>query len=274
MSWLRRLIVMLAMFAGGCGQPSLAERRVIISPQRPSSEIEYFVAHPNGRGPWPTIVLLHGHQPAFSSIGGKSFVKWGELDRYAREGYLAISISLPGFGGSSGPADFAGPVTQQAVRAVIRKVEKDGLARPDRIVILGISLGAVTSALVTASDPHIAGQVLISGLYDLRPFFARPKSDAAEDVKSAIVAQTGGSDAALLARSALPVAKTIKAKTLLLNGAKDDRTDPDQASRMAAIIESQGVEARAHIFPDYGHEIPVDARRDEVGRFVDAILKR
>ena len=273
MSKFRHLTIVLAFTSTGCSQSSLATTKVIAHPDKSGATIEYFVAQPAGLGPWPTIVFLHGFQPLPFRKGGKAFEDWGVLDRFAKKGYCAISVSLPGYGGSSGPEDFAGPFTQHAVKAVIAKAESDYLAIHDRILIEGVSLGAVTSALVTAHDPHIAGQVLISGLYDLPSFFAHPKSAAAERVKLSMVAQTGGNDAAMRARSALLFAPNIKAATLILNGAKDDRTDTGQAQQFASVINSSGGNARVHIFPEFGHEIPVVAREVEVDAFIDAVLK-
>jgi dipeptidyl aminopeptidase/acylaminoacyl peptidase len=234
--------------------------------------VEYFVREPAGIGPWPTVVFLHGHQAPPSRPGGEVFVRWGVLDRYAERGFLAVSVSLPGYGGSSGPEDFAGPFTQHAVEAVLSRLEAQGQADADKVLIQGISLGAVTGALVAARQRRIAGLVLISGLYDLPAFFAKPGTPGALQVRSALMRHTGGGDQALRARSALLVAQRIRARTLILNGAKDDRTDPDQARRLAEVIEAHGGEAQVRIYPELGHEIPVKVREAEVDAFIAATL--
>ena len=94
---------------------------------------------------------------------------------------------MPGYGRSDGPEDFAGPFTQRAVQSVIAKLEAEHQAIPDKILIEGVSLGAVTGALVAAKDHDIAGLVLISGLYDLPQFFAKPKSPGALALKAAVI---------------------------------------------------------------------------------------
>ena len=68
--------------------------------------------------------------------------------------------------------------------------------------------------------------------------------------------------------------RRIRAATLILNGAQDDRTDPDQAIRFAAAIEAAEGRARARIYPEFGHAIPVRARDAEVNRFIDETLMR
>jgi dipeptidyl aminopeptidase/acylaminoacyl peptidase len=268
------LVLVIALLVGGCNGNSVAQQATVSHPDRRGATIEYFIEHPEGSGPWPTVVFLHGYQSTNAQIGGRAFVNWGVLKQYAKKGYLAVSVSLPGYGQSSGPADFAGPFTQHAVQAVLAKLKHDRLAIPDRILIQGVSLGAVTGALVAAKDKQVAGLVLISGLYDLPAFFTDPKTLNARMVKAAAVQQTGGSEEAFRLRSALPLAPDIRAVTLILNGAKDDRTDAGQAQRFAAAINANGGRALAHIFPEHGHEIPFKIRDAEVSAFIDATLRK
>ena len=93
-------------------------------------------------------------------------------------------------------------------------------------------------------------------------------------VVDSMKAETGGGDDALKARSLLYVAQSLKAKTLILNGAKDERTDPDQAKRLAETINASGGHARAIVYPQYGHNIPVEARNKEVEPFIQQILNQ
>ncbi len=258
----------------GCGPTSVRAKGLSIAhPDDPSKRVEYFVAKPNGRGPWPTVVYLHGHQEG-SRPGGGDFVTWGVLDRSAKRGYLAVSVSQPGYGGSSGPADFCGTQTQHAVSAVIATLQRDGDASSDKVVIEGISRGALVAGLIAAHDNSIAGIVLISGLFDLSQSMANPKSSHAQDIAQSMKQETGGGSDALLDRSVLHFARNIKAATLILNGEKDDRTDPEQARRLATAINSSGGSARTIIYPDHGHQIPVQVRESAIDQFIDAVFKR
>lgn len=265
--------LLLAFAISGCAPAGHASPMIIAHPDKAGAKVEYFEAHPEGDGPWPTVVFLHGHQDSPNRNGGLVYENWGVLHQFAKKGYLAVSVSLPGYGGSSGPEDFAGPFTQDAVEAVISKLVTDHKAAPDKVLIEGVSLGAVTAALVAEKNDHIAGLVLISGLYDLPSFFAEPKTVGARQVKALIDQQTGGSAQELEARSALPKAAKIHAATLILNGAQDDRTDPDQAQRFASAIAANGTKASAHIYPDFGHAIPPKVRDAEVASFIDTTLR-
>jgi dipeptidyl aminopeptidase/acylaminoacyl peptidase len=246
-----------------------ADTIFIRHPDDPGKRVEAFLQKPTGNGPWPTIVFLHGHQE-WPSYGGKDFVTWGELDRFANKGYLAVAVSQPGYGHSSGPADFCGPFTQHAVSAVLAKLKSDGLVTNNKILIEGISRGAITGGMIATYDPSIAGLVLISGLYDLPQFSANPNY---AQISKALVQETGGSTEAMRSRSLLYFTWYIKARVMIINGAKDDRTDPAQAQRLADKINSQGGKARGIIYPNFGHHIPNEVRDKEVDAFIDTVLK-
>lgn len=129
------------------------------------------------------------------------------------------------------------------------------------------------AGLIAAHGAPLAGIVLISGLYDLPRFAASAQSARAKGIVKAMIGETGGGREALEARSVLDFAQNIKTPVLILNGAKDDRTDPAQARRLAEKIVSGGGKARVIIYPDYGHQIPVGIRDKEIDPFLDGLLR-
>lgn len=257
---------------GSAATANVPAARYLPHPDDPSRQVEYYVESPPGPGPWPTVVLLHGHQDT-PGAGGRDFAEWGVLAQLAGRGYLAVAVSQPGYGASAGPADFCGPFTQHAVRGVIAHLRAEGAAAPDRLVIEGISRGALTAGLIAADDSSVTGLVLISGVYDLPAWAADPGPGL---VKRALVAtlraETGGTDEALQARSVARGAARIRASTLVLAGALDDRTDPGQARALADAIVRAGGQARAIVYPDVGHRIPVAERNADVDPFLDRVL--
>ena len=101
---------------------------------------------------------------------------------------------------------------------------------------------------------------------------ANPKSNEARLVAQSMIEETGGGSDALQKRSILHFARDIKTAAIIMNGGKDDRTDPEQARRLATEINSKGGTARAIIYPEYGHQIPVKVRESAIDQFIDAVL--
>ena len=81
-----------------------------------NSKIEYFVAEPSGPGPFPVLIFVHPHQEWPYKIGARAFLKNGELSYWAKQGFIAVALSQPGYGDSSGSADFCGPDSQAAAQ--------------------------------------------------------------------------------------------------------------------------------------------------------------
>jgi pimeloyl-ACP methyl ester carboxylesterase len=211
--------VILLIFAGiiACSPHRIARAQTlsIHHPDEPASKVEYFLEKPAGPGPWPAIILLHGHQD-WPRSGGKDFVSWGVLDDFANRGYLAVSISQPGYGNSTGPADFCGPLTQHAVAAVIARLRADGYVKANGILIQGVSRGAMVAGLLASQDSGIGGVVMISGAYDLPEYVREAKSPMQKSVVDALISETGGSEQALRSRSVLYFAQNFRAPALIL----------------------------------------------------------
>ncbi|CAN5556003.1 hypothetical protein BH10PSE4_BH10PSE4_31820 [soil metagenome] len=156
MHQIRQIAFCIVLLLAGCSRPALAGAETIAHPDDSAARVEYSVSRPSGDGPRPTIIFLHGYQSPEARRGGKVFVDWGILDRFAKKGYVAASVSLPGYGGSSGPEDFAGPFTQHAVEAVIKTLVAEGYTSRDKVLIQGVSLGASQrrwSRLMTQTSP-------------------------------------------------------------------------------------------------------------------------
>lgn len=240
-------------------------RELLPDPEESSRKIEVYWEKPSGPGPWPAIVYLHGHQQPLRP-GGKDFVGWGVLRDAARQGYVGIAVSQPGYGASDGPPDFCGPRTQRAVAAVVDDFRRRSFVRADRVALVGISRGAIVAAMLATADPGLAAIVLVSGLFDLSNL---PPGFPTRNLREEGVV----SDVDIRSRSALLQPKAIRAATLILNGADDDRTSPQQARELAKKIEEGGAYARTVFYAGVGHGIPVDLRAKEIVPFLRERLR-
>lgn len=264
----RYALSLLIITCVACASAARFEPAFLAHPDDANKRIEYYVRAPAGTVPRPAIVFIHGHQ-SIRRPGGADFVKWGVLDKYAKQGFVAVAVSQPGYGESDGPPDYCGPFTQKAVIAVVEKLERDGIVSPDGTILQGVSRGAIVAGLVAARKPAIKAVVLISGIYDFNEYVADPKTNLVRrNIVAAMKAETGGSATAFRERSVLAFAQVIRARVLILHGERDERTDPRQARRLADAIRAAGGRARVVVFPEYGHQIPVAVRNEIIDPFI------
>jgi dienelactone hydrolase len=134
-----------------------------------------YLGRPEGKGPFPAMVLVHGG-------GGKAFSAWAE--HWARRGYMALAMDLSG-NGPAGPLPDGGPDqsdaskfrdftdadardmwTYHAVAAVIRGHSLLA-AQPEtdrrRVGITGISWGGYLTCIVAGLDDRLKVAVPVYG---------------------------------------------------------------------------------------------------------------
>jgi len=232
--------------------------------------LELVVRRPEGAGPFPAVVLVHGHS---RERRGAADVL-GVADELVKKGWVAVAVSLPGYGKSHGEPDYCGPRSQEAVLAAVRHARAQRGVDGKRVAVYGMSRGAVTAAMAAAKDPQLAALVLVTPIYDLGATYRRMRSSedpAAHGVAEAIAAEAGTDSAAFAARSPLAVAEKIKAPTLILAGGKDPRIDLDEPNQLAHNIAGGGT---AVVFADAANTIPDNLRDARVLPFLEKNLAR
>lgn len=110
-----------------------------------------------GKGPHPTLVLMHGLP------GNEKNLDLAQAVR--RAGWNVVTFNYRGSWGSPGSFRFAH--TLEDGRAVLSYVRGPAIARtlrldPRRIVIAGHSMGGWVAAMTAAQDPALVGTILIS----------------------------------------------------------------------------------------------------------------
>jgi dipeptidyl aminopeptidase/acylaminoacyl peptidase len=223
----------------------------IASPAEPARRVEFFAAVPQGKRPWPAVVYVHGHQHP-DRPGGGAIAQTGLLERLAAVGVLGVSLSQPGYGGSSGPPDFCGPRTQGAILAIVRHAVLHLGAQPGRVAVIAGSRGAIAAAVAAAEAPELGALVLTAGVYDLAAGY---RDCPWSGIRRNIEREAGTSDEAFRARSALVRAYLIRCPVLIMHGASDDRFKPEQAERFAKALAKREAPVELKIFPDEGHLI-------------------
>lgn len=246
--------------------PSLSPQSLILDPQT-NSMVEYYFEVPEGTGPFPTIILIHGHQED-AKLGARSLVDAKALTKWKSLGVLAVAVSQPGYGKSDGPADYCGPRSQGAVEVVIDHLIRQKIADKNRIVLMGISRGAVVAAMVATHKQFIKGLVLVGGIYD----FANAVPKLPPEIQKNVEMECGLTNMCYYDRSALQHVDQIKSSTLLVHGEKDDRSPVLGALQLQKALKKRKVAAEIKVFKDQGHMIPPAERNKVIDPFVRKIL--
>lgn len=146
------------------GHPSqfgLAHEEVIFPSRRDRVPLSgwYLPAAPDAR----CIILIHGQEHHRNSRGIRAL----ELGRdLAEHGFSVLLFDFRGRGESGGKRDSGGDREQWDVLGAIDYVASRGIP-PERIGLLGFSLGAGVALLVAAKEPRIPAIVCDSAFLDL-----------------------------------------------------------------------------------------------------------
>ncbi|MER7844892.1 CocE/NonD family hydrolase [Kitasatospora sp. NPDC096077] len=114
----------------------------------------------DARGRYPVVV-----QPASWGQNDLEYVAQGH--KFAAAGYVVVTYTVRGFWGSGGEVDVAGPKDVADISTVIDWALAHTAADPDRVGMIGLSLGGGLTLLGAAFDPRIKAVASLSGWADL-----------------------------------------------------------------------------------------------------------
>jgi dipeptidyl aminopeptidase/acylaminoacyl peptidase len=246
----------------------IIHRELIPHSQDARKRIELFWTRPAGDGPYPVLLLIHGHQEYLRN-GGEAFVRTGRLGIIASRGYVAAALSQPGYGDSDGPPDYCGPFTQDATMVAVDFLRRQPFVDSKRVALYGYSRGAIVASMVATRDPRLAAVVLGAGAYDFFSWYPTPLPAIDANIRL----ETGASAEAFRARSAIYHAEQIRAPVLLLHGAQDERIPMRQAEAFAEKLRASGVAVTLKIFPSARHGIAIDEQYREIYPFLEQALR-
>lgn len=241
-------------------------REVLTHTKLQNKKIELFWTKPSGAGPWPTLIFIHGHQHPIRDGGAAFIMNLGRLSRAWKA--VMGAVSQPGYGNSDGPPDFCGPFSQNAVLEAINFFRNKQFVKPEKIVLYGISRGAIVASMVATKDHNLAGVILISGIYN----FDKAYPTGISGLDRNIEIEAGISKKSFLDRSAFYHADKIKPPLLIIHGAEDGRFSPDQVELFSKEVQRHGVDVQYIILPGIGHYVPVHKRYPYVKLFLKKVF--
>ena len=206
---------------------------------------------PNGRGPFPVVLLNHGYaHPSRYTTGSGTRVM---SDILASRGYLTLASDYRGLGQSEDNTSInLGIRLEFAVDVLNLAAAAPSLpeAQTQPIGIWGHSLGGELALRAAAVDRNI-GPVAVWApmspwIDDLATYYLLPAGESSKELRAAL--STGN------------YLGQIQGPVDIHQGTADQVVDPAWATKIDRTLRSEGVTSTLHEYPDLGHLLDLDAR--------------
>ncbi|MGH7617023.1 MAG: alpha/beta hydrolase family protein [Gemmatimonadaceae bacterium] len=240
----------------------------------------------NARGPMPAVVTITGSgqqdRDEYIPFAGGIRLFRQVADTLSRRGIAVLRLDDRGIGASAGDprlatsADFADDI--RAGLAYLRtRRDIDGA----RLGLVGHSEGGAIAPMIAATDPKLKAIVVMAGPGESGLVISMAQNKYILD-RDTTLTQAKRDSALRAARAALdpakqtvpwikfwmsydpaPIARRVKAATLILQGANDRQVPMDQAEKLAALIRAGGnKDVTVRIIPTTNHLFVEDPSGD------------
>ncbi len=245
---------------------------------RDGREFPVYVTKPHGKGPWPTVVLVHGGP----NVRGWSW-EWDDESQFlASRGYLVVKPEFRGSAGYGTELEAAGfrqwgLAMQDDIADATRWAATQGWADAKRTCIAGGSYGGYATLMGLARYPELYRcGVASSAVADIGMMYETWWSDMSDTWKSYGMPVTVGDpikDAAqFAATSPLKLAARIRQPLLLTHGTHDRRVPIEQATAMHDALEAAHAPVTWVYYPEEGHGFYIQKDRFDFYRRMEAFL--
>lgn len=255
-------------FGAGAAASGIISPRELTVDGRDGYPVHGWVATPEGDGPFPVILQIHGGP--YASYGVHLF---DETQVLVDAGYAVVYSNPRGSAGygrahgrsirqAMGTVDFA-DVIDFLEGAIAADSRLDG----SRVGVMGGSYGGYLTAWVIAHDHRFAAAIVERGFLDPVSF------QGTSDIGTFFGDEYVGVSAEDIARqSPMAVVDQVSTPTLVIHSELDFRCPLEQATRYYAALKRNGTEAELLVFPGENHELTRSGQpRHRLQRF-DAVL--
>ncbi len=260
---------LLSSFGDAAAAAGIVQPRSLEARGRDGYPVHGWVATPEGDGPFPVLLQIHGGP--YASYGVHLF---DETQVLVDAGYAVVYCNprgSAGYGrahgrsirGAMGTLDLA-DVIDFLDHAVAQEPRLDG----ERVGIMGGSYGGYLTAWAIAHEHRFAAAIVERGFLDPASF------QGTSDIGSFFGDEYVGTDPdRIAAQSPMAVVGEVATPTLVIHSELDYRCPLEQATRYYTALRRNGVDAELLVFPGENHELTRSGRpRHRVERFA-AILE-
>jgi dipeptidyl aminopeptidase/acylaminoacyl peptidase len=224
------------------------------------SNAEAYLTRPAGPGPFPLMILLHGHTLGF--IGAQSMVP--ESEAFASDlCYAGLAVSLPGYGATEVRPGLDPKITLNVVLDAVSLIRNLPWIDPKQLYLYGFSRGAFFTSLLANQIEGLKGIILHSGAYDLDRLY----HETSNLWLRYMLNPTGEENSKLI--SILPEVSTWRAPTLVLHGGEDALVSVQQANLLRDSLEAAKKPYRFVLYPNNGHLLPREDVRKKATAFLE-----
>lgn len=208
--------------------------------------------------PSPMVLLVHGGPWLRDSYGFNPYHQW-----LANRGYAVLSVNFRGSSGfgkrfiAAGDRQWAGAMREDLLDAV-EWAKAQGVARPDKVAIMGASYGGYASlAGLTFTPETYACGVSLVGPSNLATLLDSTPPHW-ESLKRQLFRRVGDPTTPegrrkLAAQSPLTRVAAIRRPLLVAQGANDPRVKQAESEQIVAAMRARGIPVTYVLFPDEGH---------------------
>ncbi|HEY7667874.1 MAG TPA: alpha/beta fold hydrolase [Actinomycetota bacterium] len=253
------------------GPPAPAGRRARASrTDGPAGPVQSFVVTPEGDGPWPTVLSVHGGP------------EWHERDRFEPETLALVdagyAVVLPNYRGSTGYGvafrraligDPWFPELEDVIACLDHAISA-GIADPARVAFAGWSWGGCLACLAAGLHPDRFAAV----------FAGIPSGDLVAahracmpELRAYDLALYGGGPDELpelwAERNPMTYVDRVRAPVLVIAGEHDPRCPPEGITPWIHALRDRGVPIEDHFYAEGHHANRTDQQVDHMRRILD-----
>lgn len=210
------------------------------------ANVEAITFRPDAEGKYPGVMLIPGYQRS-----APDYIYLGRL--LADQGIASVAVTQPGFGKSTGKADYVGPKTIEALTAGFSKFKREAFVDSEKMGVFGYSRGGMAASLLAVKLKDLKAVVLGAGIYDFKRAYDEIKI---EGITANMKAETGMTEQAIKERSSVFQMQNLRAPVLILHGEKDMNVPVSQALLLRDRLTELKKDFEIKLYPNVEHGIP------------------